>query len=223
MFDFDGLILDTEGPELRSWQETYESYGSHLPLHVWAVCIGGGQDHRLFDPYGYLEEQIGRPVDRDALRAQRRRRNVELLASEPIRPGVEGYLAAARRLDLRLGVASSSPRAWVVGHLERLGLLGRFDCVRCAEDVSRTKPEPELYLAALDGLGVAADEAVAFEDSPNGVLAAKRAGLYCVAVPNPVTAELDLSRADLRLEALTDLPLEDLLDRARLGAPGKHF
>ena len=121
----------------------------------------------------------------------------------------------ARRLGLGLGVASSSDRRWVEGHLERLGLHAHFDVIRCADDVPRVKPDPALYRAVLDAMGVRPEEAVALEDSPNGVLAAKRAGLACVAVPNPLTARLDLSAADLRVASLAELSLPELLTRLR--------
>ena len=82
-------------------------------------------------------------------------------------------------------------------------------------DPARAKPSPTLYLEALDLLGVPAAEAVAFEDSPNGVLAAKAAGVFCVAVPNEVTRDLGLAEAgaDLVLDSLADLPPDELLGR----------
>jgi beta-phosphoglucomutase-like phosphatase (HAD superfamily) len=110
-------------------------------------------------------------------------------------------------------VASSSTRDWVGGHLARLGILNRFECVRCRDDVAKAKPAPDLYIAVLECLGVSAADAVAIEDSPNGVIAAKRAGMRCVAIPNTITASLDLSQADLLLRALSDLTLAELLHR----------
>jgi beta-phosphoglucomutase-like phosphatase (HAD superfamily) len=124
---------------------------------------------------------------------------------------VREYVADAKRLGLRLAVASSSSRAWVLGHLERLHLHAEWDAVRTRDDVARTKPAPDLYLAAVEALGVAPREAVAFEDSMNGIAAAKDAGLWCVAVPNALTAGMDLSRADVRLHSLAETPLEELL------------
>lgn len=211
IFDFDGLILDTEVPDLQSWQEIYLEYGCTLTLSAWAVCIGGSSD--LFDPYEYLESQLGRPVDREAIRAKRRRREAKLIEAQSVLPGVKEYITDATRLGLKLGVASSSSRDWVVGHLSRLELLSYFHCIKCADDVKRTKSDPALYLSALDELGLQANQAIAFEDSPNGILAAKRAGLFCVAVPNPVTRQLSLQHADLQLTSLAELPLERLLSK----------
>jgi HAD superfamily hydrolase (TIGR01509 family) len=214
IFDFDGLILDTEVTMFQAWCELYRERGCDLPLERWARCIGRGRDWREhFDPFGYLEELVGAPCDHAEVERWTERRHHELLAAQAPRPGVVAYLDAARTLGLGLAVASSSSRAWVAGHLERLGLVDRFALLRCGEDGARHKPSPDLYLAALDGLGVPPDEALAFEDSPNGVRAAQAAGIFCVAVPNPVTARLDLSHADLRLGSLAELPLAALLER----------
>jgi HAD superfamily hydrolase (TIGR01509 family) len=211
IFDFDGLILDTETPEYESWVEVYQAHGCVLPLEQWTASIGLGAGAIRFDPYADLASRLGRPVDRDAIRAVRRARFSELVAAQPILPGVVDYLHEARRLGLRLGVATSSDCAWVNGHLARLELAGYFDAVRCADMVTHAKPHPELYLAVTAALGVAPGEAIALEDSPNGIAAAKAAGLFCVAVPNPLTRHLALDRADLRLASLMDLPLSALL------------
>jgi HAD superfamily hydrolase (TIGR01509 family) len=208
IFDFDGLILDTELPEFQTWQEIYQDHGCDLPFGVWAQCIGTAEG---FNPYTYLEAQLGRPVDREGLTSRRRERCAELLQAQTVLPGVLDYLAAAKRLGLSLGVASSSTRRWVSGHLTRLGLEAHFGCMACSDDVQHTKPDPALYQLALQTLGVQAEHAIALEDSPNGILAAKRAGIFCVAVPNVLTRQLILDQADLCLTSLADLPLEQLL------------
>jgi HAD superfamily hydrolase (TIGR01509 family) len=132
---------------------------------------------------------------------------------------VQAYLAEARQMGLKIGMASSSPCRWVIGHLQRLELLEFFDTVRARDDVERVKPDPELFLTVLADLGAEPQEAVAFEDSPNGIQAAKAAGLLCVAVPNPVTRQYSLAQADLRLDSLADLPLQALIEKVEyLGA-----
>ncbi len=209
IFDFDGLILDTELPAYRSWQEILEEYGCHLPLALWATRIGTNASP--FDALDFLEAQIGRPVDRESLRHRRERRRAELIRKESLRPGIEFYLADAHRMGLQLAVASSSPRAFVTAQLERLGLLDRFSCIKCAEDVAVTKPDPALYQAVLDTLGIQPCQAIALEDSPNGVLAAWRSGIFCVAVPNSLTAQLTIAHASLTVPSLADLPFKELL------------
>jgi HAD superfamily hydrolase (TIGR01509 family) len=211
VFDFDGLLVDTEGPALQAWRELYSDYGHDLSPQTWAGAVGriGG-----FDPVADLERLTGRSLDGAALRTQRHRRKQDLARHEGLRAGVEDYLAEARRRDLRLGIASSDEFEWVAGHLGRLGIADCFDALRCADGDERiSKPSPHLYEVVLADLGVGAQHAVAFEDSPNGIAAATAAGLFCVGVPNPVTEELDLSRADLVLSSLAAVPLSDLIDR----------
>ena len=210
VFDFDGLILETEEPIYRSWVEVYQAHGEELPFDQWVQIVGSTTSR--FNPQHHLESLLGRPLSREVLERRVGRRTSMILA-QTVLPGVVDHIEAARELGLKLGVASSSTGDWVKAHLERLGILHCFDCVRCRDDVVNAKPEPDLYLAALECLGVQASEALAIEDSPNGITAARRAGLRCVAVPNAVTAHLDLSGADLVTGSLADLSLAELIER----------
>ncbi|GAC1576410.1 MAG: HAD family hydrolase [Candidatus Dormibacteria bacterium] len=242
VFDFDGLILDTETPIFQSWAEAYTECGiSPLTVPEWASAIGtvGG-----LDPLAELQRRVGRPVLEEVVTRRRSRRDA-LLAGEVVRPGVEAWLAAAERLGLALAVASSSPRAWVTGHLDRLGLLARFGALACFGDTTgdvggggeaesgavaphdggadgpvlpaglRPKPAPDVYLAACSKLGVQPAAALAVEDSPNGIRAAKAAGMRCVAVPNPITRLLDLDAADLVVGSLADVTISEVLATLR--------
>lgn len=212
VFDFDGLILDTEEPIFRSWQEIYRDFGCELSFEDWANTIGSA-DFQWY-PMDALEQQLGRKLEqRDEILQRQHERELELIFAQPVLPGVEQYLQDARRLRLKIGLASSSTCAWVVGHLERLGLRQYFEVIRASDDVKCTKPDPELFLSALHGLGVHPAQAVAFEDSPNGILAAKRAGMWCVAVPNALTRRLSVNHADLRLESLSTMPLKNVLEK----------
>lgn len=210
VFDFDGLILDTEEPIYRSWLEVYEAHGEELPFERWVQIVGSTTTG--FHPQHHLEEKLGKQLPQEVL-DRRIGRRTELILANKLLPGVVAHLDAARNLGLRLGLASSSTTDWVRGHLARLGILDRFDCLRCRDDVEHAKPEPDLYLAVLDCLGVPASQAIAIEDSPHGVSAAKRAGLRCVAIPNSITARLDLTGADLILTSLAEMSLTQLLER----------
>jgi HAD superfamily hydrolase (TIGR01509 family) len=210
LFDFDGLIVDTETPSRASWQELYREHGHELPLDRWATLVGtvGG-----WDPFETLEELVG-PVDRVALRERRLARELELGEIEELRPGVLEYLEEAERRGLATAIVSSSSNWWIDRHLGRLERAEHFDAIVAANgDEERAKPRPTLYLEALDRLGLGAEEAVAFEDSPNGVRAAKAAGLFCDAVPNGVTATLALDEADLVVASLAELPFASLVER----------
>jgi HAD superfamily hydrolase (TIGR01509 family) len=208
VFDFDGLILDTEEPVYRSWLEVYEAHGEELPFERWVQIVGSTTTG--FHPQHHLEERLGRTLPKEVL-DRRVGRRTELVLAQKLLPGVVEHIEAAKSMGLKVGVASSSTRDWVRGHLARLGILESFDCLRCRDDVASAKPEPDLYIAVLDCLGVLASEAIAVEDSPNGVMAAKRAGLRCVAIPNSITARLDLGQADLVLGSLADVTLAELL------------
>ena len=210
VFDFDGLILDTEEPVYRSWLEVYQAHGEELRFDRWVQIVGSTTTG--FHPQHHLEERLGRTLPKEVLDRRIGRRTEMILANELL-PGVVQRLDEARDRGLRLGVASSSTSEWVRGHLARLGILERFDCLRCRDDVAHAKPEPDLYLAVLECLGVEAEDAIAIEDSPNGVTAAKRAGLRCVAIPNSITARLDLTHADVTFTSLADVTLVELLRR----------
>jgi HAD superfamily hydrolase (TIGR01509 family) len=212
LFDFDGLLVDTETPSRLVWEELYREHGHELPQDQWATLVG--TIGAPFDPFGHLEELVGEALDEEVLTTRRQARELELIDLEDLRPGVEEYFAEAERLGLKTAVVSSSDDDWIERHLGRLGHLEGLDTIVAANgDTQRAKPRPDLYLDALDRLGLTPEEGIAFEDSPNGVTAAKAAGLACVAVPNPITATLALDDADLVLDSLADVPLQELLAR----------
>jgi HAD superfamily hydrolase (TIGR01509 family) len=188
----------------------YQAHGEELPFERWIQIVGSTTAG--FHPQHHLEERLGRPLPKEVLDRRVGRRTEMILAQEAL-PGVARHLEEAVAMGLKLGVASSSTNDWVRGHLARLGILESFDCIRCRDDVTNAKPEPDLYISVLECLGVRASEAIAIEDSPNGVLAAKRAGLRCVAIPNSITAGLDLGQADLILGSLAELTLAELLSK----------
>ena len=208
IFDLDGTILDTETPEFVSWQEAYAAHGVSLAQAVWSQAIGTADSG--WDPYVHLETLLGGPIDRATLGATRHARFDELMGAAEPRAGVVAWLDEARDLGLRVGLASSSGAAWVSRFLDALGLRDRFAVLATRDRVAHSKPAPDLYELALSDLGVGADEALAVEDSPNGVAAAKAAGLFCVAVPNPLTADLALDGADLVLGSLAERSIREV-------------
>jgi len=211
LFDFDGLMIDTEWSIYLSWQELYQSCGARLNMTEWLKVVGTIDDE--LDYFEDIQAQTGLSLDWKSVGRKRRQRELELVASAPVLPGVLSYLEDARRLGLRLGMASTSNWEWVSGHLSQRGLLDYFECIHTREYVSKLKPDPEPYLSVLATMGLEASQAIALEDSPPGVTSAKRAGLFCVAVPNQLTRLLSLDHADLVLASLADLPLEGLLHR----------
>jgi HAD superfamily hydrolase (TIGR01509 family) len=212
LLDFDGTMVDTESVDWRSWEEVFEQHGVEVPRERFLLRIGTLNGPDELDE---LDALLDQPVDREAVQAARRARERELIADEPLRPGVDRLLEEAAELGLRVAIVSSSTREWVRSHLERLAIEHHVALVHCADgDRDRCKPSPVLYLEALEQLGVRAEEAIALEDSTNGVAAAKAAGIFTVAFPNPVTSGSDLSGADLVVHSLEDVPLRSLLERA---------
>ena len=214
IFDFDGLILDTEMPSYLSWVEVFNAFDCELSEEDHAQTIGAH-----FDRLDLLKQRTSRRLPPDAeLHAIKKKRHLELLADLEILPGVVAWLDDAARLGLPLAVASSSSSTWVTEHLRNFELLDRFAHVVCCEDGVPPKPSPDCYVTACERLGVEPSRALAVEDSGNGIAAAKAAGLWCVAVPNTLTIRMDLSAADVRLESLAGARLEQVI--ARLPAPG---
>ena len=213
IFDFDGLILDTEVPIYESWLENYEAFGRDLPLETYVKCVGS--DFNSFDPKAHLESLVNKSIDWEHWDVRRNRDAIERTNQLDPMPGVIDLLEATQRESIPCAVASSSPRSWVEGHLERLGLTSYFALTRCIDDVNDPKPSPELFLAAAEALEVEPSEAIVFEDSLNGLKAAREAGNPCVIVPNRITQHLTFEGATAILESLEDIELETLFSLAR--------
>jgi HAD superfamily hydrolase (TIGR01509 family) len=205
VFDFDGLILDTETPILDAWEQIHGRAGLAC-VRQEALDLIGEVDHE-YD----LWKAFGADADRHALKQEHRRLTRALIEKQPLLPGVRERLDEARQLGLSLAIASNSPHRWIDLHLPRRGLVEYFQTIRCRDDVARGKPEPDVYQAVLNALGLDGREAIALEDSSAGSLAAKRAGLHCIAVPNDCTRRHDFSHADLQVASLADVSLRALI------------
>jgi len=205
IFDFDGLVLDTETAMIDAYGDVHLAHQRPFDRPLFTRSVGHA-DHG-FDPW----REFGSGADRAALEKSRRAFNKSRNELQPILPGVVELIDEARAAGLKIGLASNSEREHVEGHLLRLGLLGRFDFLACRGEAPSPKPEPDLYRLVLNHLGLRSHEAIAFEDSHTGTLAAKRAGIWVVAVPNVSTGHHDFSNANLRVASLADCRLGDLL------------
>jgi HAD superfamily hydrolase (TIGR01509 family) len=201
VFDFDGLICDTETSAFETARVIYAEHGVELTVEQWQDRIGT----RGRPWYADLEAAVGALSNRDAVVERRRLAHHEQVRAEAAMPGVESFVVEASDAGLGLAVASSSSAGWVGEHLDRLGLLDRFAVLSCANDDVPAKPDPHVYRLAVERLGVTPQDATAFEDSPNGIAAARAAGLRCIAVPNRITEGLDLSAADVVVASFADL------------------
>lgn len=207
IFDFDGLILDTESPQAEVWHDLFTSAGADFDLKVYNSIIGGFNSD-VYRPEVELAKLFndGR-TPADVLTQVELTQNALILA-KPLNPGVLDVLDEAKRRGIMVAVGSSSPSAWVHGHLRRLGLLDRFETVVTYDDVSEPKPSPEIFELVRERLGIAAGDAIMLEDSANGVLAAHRANIRVIAVPNTVTRVMDFSLACEVLDSLLELDLD---------------
>ncbi len=212
IFDFDGLILDTETCVFEAWQNTYADHGQVLPRDRWLDAIGS--DHSSYDPLEELRALVGAELDVGEIHRRRRDFRAGQLDQLVQMPGVLASLEHARDEQMSLAIASSSPMEWVGGHIERLGLSHFFKEIVTADQVRAAKPAPDLYLRATELLGVDPTNAIAVEDSPNGVAAAKAAGLYCVAVPGPMTRTLSFDAADSVIPSLDAQPAAEWIAEA---------
>ncbi|MBN1122001.1 MAG: HAD-IA family hydrolase [Anaerolineae bacterium] len=218
IFDFDGLILDTETPEYETWLAIYRENGVDLPIDQYLQLIGTDSSLVDFAPIEYLAGQTGdQTLRRTLVNEEVREQWLAVIESNALLPGVTDHIRAAKDLGLGLAVASSSRHDWVDRHLSRLGIVDCFDSIICGDDVERVKPHPDLFQAALDALNVQPQEAIVYEDSVLGITAAKQAGIYAVAVPNLLTVHSDFSHADRVIASLSDVPLASIIEQAHNG------
>jgi HAD superfamily hydrolase (TIGR01509 family) len=208
VFDFDGLLMDTETASLRAWQYLWRWHGLELDTATFFAPHGGDV---TAERYAALAAAVGSGYDQAASHAQRMVYRKELHAALVLADGIDSWLDDARELGLRLAVASSSPRGWISDHLSRIGYLDRFELLACGDEVQAAKPAPDVYRLALEKLDVPAGHAVAFEDTVHGVAAAKDAGLRCVAIPHPHADPALFTAADLVLESAAEVSLESAL------------
>ncbi len=208
IFDFDGLILDTETPIYHAWQRVYESYKVELPFNMWVSYIGTSEHY--FEPITYLRSQCGHQImDHDVLDKYQSGFE-ELILEQKIMPGIIELIQSAENFGLKIAIASSSPISWVTRFTKSLGIHNYFDCFATRDEVKRTKPHPDLYLLALSKLGINAREAAAFEDSLHGMTAANSANIFSIAVPANLTKHQDFSAASLIIKSAAEIDLNQL-------------
>ena len=206
LFDFDGVLVDTEWAIYQSWRRLFEDHGHDLPLALYTRCIGS--DFATWSAKTHLEELTGLAFDWHDLDARRQEEILRDLTHEGPMPGAVCLLEKLARAQVPCAVVSSSSHHWVDGWLEKTGLAGHFRTVVCRGDAPRIKPAPDLFLEAAKRLGLAAADCLVIEDSLNGVIAAQAAGMPVWAVPNRVTGGLDFTRADRVLGSLAECTAE---------------
>ncbi|MPZ94584.1 MAG: HAD-IA family hydrolase [Propionibacteriales bacterium] len=210
VFDFDGLLMDTETTSLQSWRYEWAQWGLSLDVASFFVDHGGDITEQR---YGELADAVGSGFDRVRSHARRTAYRERLHRELDLAEGLRDWIEEARASRLRLAVASSSPTDWVIGHLRRAAVSDVFEVYACGDEVDAHKPAPDVYELALRRLGVTGDQAVAVEDTPHGVAAAKAAGLRTIAIPNPFADHSRFDAADLVLRSAGHLTLGEALSR----------
>jgi HAD superfamily hydrolase (TIGR01509 family) len=214
IFDFDGIIIDTETPDFETWRDVFRAHDLDIGTDLWLQRVGATIDQPFFDPAAHFQKISGQTLSRDILTAQRAA-YFERCGTQPVLPGVLELLNYAQANGIKIGIASNSERPWVVDFGTRAGVYHRFECISTRDEVINGKPAPDLYLKTAAGLGVRPERCLAIEDSPTGMRAAIAAGIPVVAVLTPLTALLP--RPDgvaLVLNSLTEYTPEALI---------KHF
>ncbi|MEI5906457.1 HAD family hydrolase [Bacillus spongiae] len=207
IFDFDGLIVDTESVWFTVYADVLKDYQIELTLNEFSKCIGTSDDV-LFK---MLQSKTEIELNQQEIKKKTEQLYQLRMEELALREGVLDYLQAAKRLGLRIGLASSSSRQWVVGFLEKFNILSYFEVIKTKEDVQKVKPDPALYSQALEGLNLESEEVIVFEDSLNGLIAATKVNLACIIVPNPVTRELAFSGHAHRLQSMEEQTLEEVI------------
>lgn len=203
LFDFDGILVDTEWEIYQAWLETFREHGHDLPLSLYTRCIGS--DFDAWSPKLHLEELTRLNFDWIQMDERRQIRIRSALAKHGPIDGVVAVLKLLRNIGLPIAVVSSSSHNWVDGWLEKLELIDFFQEIVCKGDAPKIKPAPDLFLDAARRLKVNAADCLVIEDSLNGLNSAKAAGMMAWMVPNRVTAGLDFTSADRVFSSFLEL------------------
>ena len=207
LFDFDGVILDTEWSIYESMRETFIENGHDLPLEEYVKCIGS--DFNTWSPENMLEELTGKTFDWETIGIARNKWIRKEISKLDTMPGVRETVSLCQQREIPVAIVSSSNHSWVDGWLDKLGLLKSFDHIIAREDAPRIKPAPDLYLEAVKRLKLPASKCLVIEDSLNGMKSAHTVGCPVAAIPNRITQCIDFSAAEYQYPSLVEL-LEEL-------------
>ena len=203
IFDFDGVLVDTEWAIYQSWVHLYAREGQEISIATYAPCLGAGYSH--WDPAAHLEKLTGKTYDWEKETPARQAMLEADLERMGLMDGAAELLDWCAEQGIPVTVASSSSRRWVQGWLEKLGIYSRFAGVFTRTDGYAVKPNPALFEAAQQCMSLRKDDCLIIEDSENGTIAAQNAAIPCVAIPNRMTEYSDFSRAAYRCASLREL------------------
>jgi HAD superfamily hydrolase (TIGR01509 family) len=202
IFDFDGLMIESERVALRVWKEVVAALGSEMGDDVNQRLIGKEPNTGATIVRDVLELSIG--VE-ELQKIYWKRRTVQMCQEAMPVDGLQELIHFLKGKNTRVGVASNSPSAYLERVLSAIRLRDQIDCVVGSDQVSAGKPAPDVYLATALVLGVKPGSCLALEDSPTGVTAAVQAGMICYAIPNPDLRGEDFSQAHQVFDSLQSM------------------
>lgn len=213
VFDLDGTIIDTEKILFEAYRESFlQQYNFHLTLDLWAQYVGAtGTPQKVSK---YAEEKMGIEVDSDKVIKMGREIFQSLIGKEEPLPGVIDMLEAGKKANLHIGLATNSDSKWANHFLDALQINAYFDNVFTVNDISAPKPDPEIYTKSVNHFQISPEEAIAFEDSVVGSLAAKQANLYTIAIPSTLTKNARFDHVDMKIDSMASLDLKTLISTA---------
>jgi HAD superfamily hydrolase (TIGR01509 family) len=214
ILDFDETIIDLEPQHTGAYEALCRDLGADYQQMPESFRTGSGR--RIIDDIRDMRAHFGWTQSEEEVSALRLQHFDRLCREAPLQ-AMDGVLETIRQLQtygVPLAITSSSVRSSIEGILERLGVRDAFALIVDGSEVVNGKPDPEAYLLTARKLGVAPAGCVVFEDSHVGVVAAKRAGMYCIGVRNPrAQTRQDLSAADIVVESMRELDLGALFGR----------
>jgi putative hydrolase of the HAD superfamily len=206
-FDFDGIIVHSKGIEYESWRRVYSVFDCTLNIKKWIKIIDNIQG--VYDPALILFSEClyryHRKINRKTVRTLQANLYNSMLSHLNAISGVIDIIKDCSKHKVLIGLASNTTKEKAAYHLKRLKIYKYFNVIVCKEDVVNKKPSPDIYNLLLQKLKLKPEQALVFEDSPTGILAAKTANIMCISVPNKITKYLDLSGADLKIDKFKNL------------------
>lgn len=202
IFDMDGLILDSERTVLSIWEQIGAKYGFD-GIRDYGISVIGKNKKATVDEFRRRYGEPGEPYERE-LRAIYN--DLAAQGKVPLKPHTIELLTSMKNAGMKTAIASSSTREEVTSQMEVLGALPFFDACICGDQVTKSKPDPEIFLLACDALGIKPSEGVGLEDSFNGVRSCKASGLYTIMVPDIIQPDDEMKNlADVILPSLKDV------------------
>lgn len=208
IFDMDGVIVDTQGMHSQAALEAMAEFGIQSTIEETLAYAGTARG----TTYREIAKKRGLELPIEEISQRKDELFDAAIARADLQPiaGIPQLLKELRARGIQTAIASSSSDAFIGLIVDRLHIRAYFDALLSGQNLPKSKPDPAIYRLAAKTLGVRPRDCVVLEDAALGVEAAKEAGIFCIGYRNPSSGEQDLSRADLIVDRITDIPLDTL-------------